>query len=77
MWALEGESIEYTYTSYGITTEKTAWTRDCISEDSTKQYLGQEGKFSDADRAKANKDFTNEKALPYATDWKIVRHFRY
>jgi|TARA_R100000084_G_scaffold51143_2_gene21255 hypothetical protein len=73
-WELKGEVIPYTSTSIGKTSKRN---RKCTLENSTKQYLGKEGKFSDAERAKANKTFIGFDRTPKATDWKVVRHFRY
>ncbi len=53
--------------------------RRCQNESSTNQYLGREGVFSDEDREKANQKFGDgySRDYPEATDFKVVRHFRY
>ncbi len=60
-----------------VQTENKRRNRACRREGSTNQYIGSQGVFSKAEKAKKNTLVGGIENSPKATDWKIVKHFRF
>ena len=76
-----GDSVEYwdnITVLRGVRESKlTAYSRGCVREDETNQYLGYEGRFTEKDWSKAGKILGENVDRPKAVEKKAVKYFRY
>ncbi len=77
-WWDTGKEIKYKVWSDKLQGgfDSSAFNRKCELEEATNQYLGYQGKFSEEEREKAGK-MLEFSTMPFASDYKVVKNFRY
>ena len=81
-WATKGQTISYRYNDRTdwrniVEKERSSVNRNCKLEKETNQFLGREGSFSEEDLAKEGTNVDWYFDGPEATDFKVVKNFRY
>ena len=84
-WRDNGEVIKFKYVWSSYMTGKSVGSkvlknRKCENEQTTRQYLGKEGEFTEQDRRGAGKHFKEGLSSAHpkpATNYKVVERFRY